>query len=61
MYFQGKDYFRRITKILAIYTDLELCSSIAGMEWDSELANRIQLIYRLHLEVFNQTSTMLLN
>lgn len=48
---QGKEYFRRVTKILAAYTDLELCGSVAGLEWDSEMANRIQLIYRIHLEV----------
>ncbi|XP_055325014.1 uncharacterized protein LOC129579209 isoform X2 [Sitodiplosis mosellana] len=46
----GKEYFRRVTKILAAYTDLELCGSVSGLEWDTEMANRIQLIYRIHLE-----------
>lgn len=48
---QGKEYFRRITKILAAYTDLELCGSVSHLEWDTEMANRIQLIYKIFLEV----------
>lgn len=51
IYFQGKDYFQRITKILAIYTDLELCSSVLGVELDPETANRIQFTYSTYLQV----------
>lgn len=48
---QGHEYFRRIARLLAIYTDLELCSSVLGLELDADTANRIQLVYRTHLEV----------
>lgn len=50
-HFQEKTYFRRVVKILAAYTDMELCGSVAGSEWDSDIANRIHLTYRTHLEV----------
>lgn len=40
-----------MTRLLAIYTDLELCSSVLGLELDADTANRIQLVYRTHLEV----------
>lgn len=48
---QGTEYFQRVTKILATYTDLELCGSISHMELDTDLADRIQLIYKIFLEV----------
>lgn len=40
-----------MARLLAIYTDLELCSSVLGLELDADTANRIQLVYRTHLEV----------
>lgn len=43
-----------MAKLLAYYTDLELCSSVLGMELDTDTANRIQLIYGTHLEVCTQ-------
>lgn len=49
--FQGKEFFRRVSKVLAIYADLELCSSVLGLELDTETANRIQLVFTTHLEV----------
>lgn len=50
-FWQNHDYFRRMARLLAIYTDLELCSSVLGLELDADTANRIQLVYRTHLEV----------
>ncbi|XP_031619839.1 uncharacterized protein LOC116338602 [Contarinia nasturtii] len=46
----GIEFFRRVTKLLVIYTDLELCGSMSGQECDNEIANRIQLTYCTHLE-----------
>lgn len=48
---QGKRYFKRIIKILAIYTDMELCASIRGIEYDAAIAERVQFIYETHLQV----------
>lgn len=49
--FQGKDYFQRITRLLATYTDLELLASVLGKELDSDVTNRIQLNYVTYLQV----------
>lgn len=48
---QGKRYFKRFIKLLAIYTDLELCASIRGTEYDKSIAERIVLNYQTYLDV----------
>lgn len=50
-YFQGKDYFQRITRLLAAYTDLELLASVLGKELDSDVTNRIDMNYDTYLKV----------
>lgn len=49
--FQGKDYFQRIARILATYTDLELLASVLGKELDSDVTNRIHMNYVTYLQV----------
>lgn len=51
LFLQGKRYYKRVIKILAIYTDLELCSSIRGNEYDKTIAERLVLIYQTYLDV----------
>ena len=48
---QGKRYYKRFIKILSIYTDLELCASLRGAEYDKAIAERIVLIYQTYLDV----------
>lgn len=48
---QGKRYFKRVIKILAIYTDMELLASVLGKEYDVTIAERIQFMYQTHLQV----------
>lgn len=50
LYLQGNRYFNRITKLLAMYIDLELCASTLGFERDRDIANRILLTLRTYLE-----------
>lgn len=50
-YFQGKRYYKRYIKLLAVYTDLELCASIRGEEYDKTIAERLVLNYQTYLDV----------
>lgn len=45
------EYYKRVAKILAVYTDLELFCSMRGHESDADTANRIQLMYHTYMEV----------
>lgn len=47
---QLKVFFDKMTKILAFYTDMELCASVQK-ETDYETTNRIECVYRANLEV----------
>ncbi|XP_055295910.1 uncharacterized protein LOC129565268 [Sitodiplosis mosellana] len=47
---KGKRYYKRFIKILSIYTDLELCASLRGAEYDKSIAERIVLIYQTYLD-----------
>lgn len=49
--FQGKRYYKRYIKLLALYTDLELCASIRGDEYDINIAERLVLNYQTYLDV----------
>lgn len=48
---QGKRYYKRFIKLLGLYTDLELCASIRGVEYDKSVAERIVLNYQTYLDV----------
>lgn len=47
---QDKNYFIRIIKLLAMYADLELCSSTLGTETELDTAGRIQMLFNAYLE-----------
>lgn len=49
--FQGKRYYKRFIRILAVYTDLELFASTRGAEYDRDIAERIALTYQTYLDV----------
>lgn len=49
--FQGKRYYKRYIKLLALYTDLELCASMLGNEYDINIAERLVLNYQTYLDV----------
>lgn len=40
-YFQYKRYYKKFIKLLAVYTDLELCGSVLGKEYEKTVAKRL--------------------